>query len=239
MKYKCVIVDDEPLAIHVIEGHVKQTPFLELTATFTHPVKAYEYLTSNLTDILFIDIHMPDLSGLDLVKDLTDPPAVVLTTAYDQYALEGFRVDAVDYLVKPVDYPEFLKAANKAKEWVAARRGLDSNIQSNKEFLFIKSEYKIVRINFNEIRYIQGMSEYVKIYLTQGKPVLSLLSLKSLEAELPENRFMRVHKSYIVNLDKISIIERNEIVYDNGTIIPVSPQYKTKFQEFIDKNFMV
>jgi two-component system LytT family response regulator len=239
MKLRCVIVDDEPLAIKVIEGHINQTPFLELSAKFTHPLQALDYLSENETDLLFIDIQMPDLSGLDLVKGLLNPPVLILTTAYDQYAIEGFRVDAIDYLLKPIDYPEFLKACNKARELFAARHGARHDFQTSKEFLFIKSEYKIVRINFNEIRYIQGMSEYVRIFLTQGKPVMSLLSLKSLEAELPAGRFMRVHKSYIVNLEKISVIERNEIVYDNGTIIPVSPQYKAKFQEFIDKNFMI
>jgi two-component system LytT family response regulator len=239
MKIKCVIIDDEPLAVSVIESHVRQTPFLELSAKFIHPLKAFEFLSENEVDLLFIDIQMPDLSGLDLVKGLSKPPAVILTTAFDQYAIEGFRVDAIDYLLKPIDYPEFLKAVTKAGEWISAKRASGHDFQTNKEFLFIKSEYKIVRINFNEIQYIQGMSEYVKIYLTQGKPILSLLSLKSLEAELPESRFMRVHKSYIVNLEKISVIERNEIVYDNGTVIPVSPQYKAKFQEFIDKNFMV
>jgi two-component system LytT family response regulator len=239
MKIKCVIIDDEPLAISVIEGHVNQTPFLELAAKFTHPVKAFEYLSENDVDLLFIDIQMPDLTGLELVRGLKDPPVLIFTTAYDQYALDGFRVDAVDYLLKPIDYPEFLKAATKAKDWISASRAKNMHVQASKEFLFIKSEYKIVRIDFNEIRYIQGMSEYVKIYLTQGKPIMSLLSLKSLELELPENMFMRVHKSYIVNLRKINVIERNEIVYDNGTIIPVSQQYKSKFQEFIDKNFMV
>ena len=238
MTIKCVIIDDEPLAISVIEGHVHQTPFLELSAKFTHPIRAFEYLTENETDLLFIDIQMPDLSGLDLVKGLKNPPALIFTTAYDQYALEGFRVDAVDYLLKPIDYPEFLKAVNKAKDWIYALRSKNLSVQSNKEFLFIKSEYKIVRIDFTEIKYIQGMSEYVRIHLTHGKPIMSLLSLKSLEAQLPENMFMRVHKSFIVNLRKINVIERNEIVYDDGMIIPVSQQYKSNFQEFIDKNFM-
>ncbi|MEI7727474.1 MAG: LytTR family DNA-binding domain-containing protein [Bacteroidota bacterium] len=238
MNIRCVVIDDEPLAISVIEGHINQTPFLELIAKFTHPVKAFGFLSENEIDLLFIDIQMPDLSGLDLVKGLKNPPTLIFTTAYDQYALDGFKVDAIDYLLKPIDYPDFLRAANKAKEWIYAIRGKNTNVQSNKDFLFIKSEYKIVRIDFNEIRYIQGMSEYVKIYLTHGKPIMSLLSLKSLETQLPENMFMRVHKSYIVNLKKINIIERNEIVYDDGVIIPVSQQYKINFQEFIDKNFM-
>lgn len=239
MRLKCVIVDDEPLAISVIDKHISQTPFLELTASFTNPVKAFEFLSENETDLLFIDIQMPDMTGLELIRGLKNPPALILTTAFDQYAVEGFRVDAIDYLLKPVDQPEFLKAVNKAREWITMSKEKAANIKTSKEFLFIKSEYKIVRIEFNDIKYIQGMSEYVKIILTHGKPTMSLLSLKSLEAQLPEEKFMRVHKSYIVNLQKISVIERMEIVYDDGTIIPISPQYKVRFQEYLDNNFLV
>ena len=135
--------------------------------------------------------------------------------------------------------PEFSKAVNKAKEWLEIRNEKNSMVEATKDFLFIKSEYKIIRINFSEITYIQGMSEYVKIHLTSRKPIMSLISLKSLEAQLPATLFMRVHKSYIVNLQKVNMIERNEIVYDDGTIIPVSQQYKLQFQEFVDKNFMI
>jgi DNA-binding LytR/AlgR family response regulator len=239
MSIKCVIVDDEPLALNVLEGYIRQTPYLELVDKFTNPVKAFHFLTENQVDLLFIDIQMPDLSGLEINSSLEIKPLLIFTTAYSQYAVEGFKVNAVDYLLKPIDYPDFLKAANKAKEWINTRGGEQLNVQSNKDFLFIKSEYKFIRINFSEIKYIQGMSEYVRIYLTSGKPIMSLLSLKSLEDQLPENMFMRVHKSFIVNLNKINIIERNEIVYDDGTIIPVSNQYKAKFQEFVDKNFML
>jgi DNA-binding LytR/AlgR family response regulator len=239
MTIKCVAIDDEPLALNVLVDYINQTPFLELVEKYTHPVKAINYLNENQIDLLFVDIQMPDLTGLDVVSKLKNKPLIIFTTAYSEYAMEGFKADAIDYLLKPIDYPDFLKAVNKAKDWISAKRGDDINVKSNKDFLFIKSEYKIIRINFNEIRYIQGMSEYVQIHLTNSKPIMSLLSLKSLEAQLPENLFMRVHKSYIVNLQKINIIERNEIIYDDGTVIPVSQQYKSKFQEFIDKNFMI
>jgi DNA-binding LytR/AlgR family response regulator len=239
MTIRCVAIDDEPLAIKVIEDYINQTPFLELVEKFTNPVKAFSYLNENDSeiDLIFVDIQMPDISGLDVVSKLRNKPLLIFTTAYSEFALEGFKADAIDYLLKPIDYPDFLKAANKAKEWIHTRRAKSPDVQSNKNFLFIKSEYKIIRINFNEIKYIQGMSEYVKIHLTHGKPIMSLLSLKSLEVQLPENMFMRVHKSYIVNLEEINVIERNEIVYDDGTVIPVSNQYKSKFQEFVDKNF--
>jgi two-component system, LytTR family, response regulator LytT len=238
MTIKCVAIDDEPLALKVIEDYIKQTPFLELSQKFTNSVKAFNYLSENDTDLIFVDIQMPDLSGLEIVTNLINKPVLIFTTAYSEYALEGFKADAIDYLLKPIDYPDFLKAVNKAKEWIYALRGKNINIQANKEFLFIKSEHKVIRINFSEIRYIQGMSEYVRIYLTNSKPIMSLLSLKNLETQLPDNMFMRVHKSYIVNLQKINIIERNEIVYDDGTKIPISPQYKTKFQEYLDDNFL-
>jgi len=239
MNIKCVIIDDEPLALNVLEGYMKRLPFLELVEKFTHPVKALDYLNENEIDLLFVDIQMPDLTGMELVSNLKRKPLIIFTTAYSEYALEGFKADAIDYLLKPIDFPDFLKAVNKAKEWFDLKNSKAIQVEANKEFLFIKSEYKIIRINFSEIKYIQGMSEYVKIHLTNHKPIMSLLNLKSLEIQLPSAMFMRVHKSYIVNLQKINVIERNEIVYDDGTIIPVSPQYKDQFQQFLDKNFMI
>jgi two-component system LytT family response regulator len=239
MKLKCLLVDDEPLAISLLESYVNQIPNLELAGTFTNPVKALEFLKTNIVDLLFIDIQMPDLNGLELVSQLPHKPLIVFTTAYSQYAIEGFKVDAVDYLLKPVDFPEFQKAVHKAVELYELRKSKTAIVETTKDFLFIKSEYKIIRINFNEILYIQGMSEYVRIHLTGRKPVMSLMSLKGLESQLPAGMFMRVHKSYIVNLQKINTIERNEIVYEDGTVIPVSQQYKDVFQQFLDENFMV
>lgn len=238
MTITCVIVDDEPLALSILEGYIRQTPFLELAASFTNPVKAFQYLSEKPVDLLFVDIQMPDLSGLELISGLETKPVLIFTTAHSEYALEGFKSNAIDYLLKPIDYPDFLKAANKAKEWIYAKNRNALHVQSNKEFLFIKSEHKLIRINFSEIIYIQGKSEYVQIHLATGRPIMSLLSLKALEAQLPESMFMRVHKSYIVNLQRIKVIERNEIVYDNGVVIPISPPYKSKFQAFIDHNFM-
>jgi DNA-binding LytR/AlgR family response regulator len=238
MKLKCVIIDDEPLAIDVIAGHIAQTPFLSLTEKFTHSVKAFEYLSENNIDLLFIDIQMPDLSGLELVRNLEYKPAIIFTTAYDKYAMEGFKVDAIDYLLKPVDYPEFLKAAEKAKRWICTKNEI-VRIKSDKEFLFIKSEHKIIRIELKTIKYIEGMSEYVRIHRENAKSIMSLLSLKSIEEQLPEEQFMRVHKSFIVNLKKISEIESNTIVCGDGVAIPVSKLYKDKFQEYVNKNFMI
>ena len=238
MTISCLLIDDEPLALNLLESYVQQLPFLKLAGKFTHPVKAFQFLQQNDVDLLFIDIQMPDLSGLELVTRLDKKPLLIFTTAFSEYALEGFKVDAIDYLLKPIDFPDFLKAVGKAKEWLDLRNTRKPLVEAGKDFLFIKSEYKIIRINFNDITYIQGMNEYVKIHLVGRKPIMSLLSLKSLESQLPSSVFMRVHKSYIVHLQKISIIERNEIVYDDGTIIPVSPQYRAQFQKFVDDNFM-
>ncbi|MFZ4581655.1 MAG: LytR/AlgR family response regulator transcription factor, partial [Paludibacter sp.] len=220
MSIKCVIIDDEPLAISVVERYVLQSPFLSLEQSFTNPIQALKYLNENEIDLMFIDIQMPDMTGFELVNLLKKKPVLIFTTAYSEYALESFKVDALDYLLKPIDIQEFNKAVNKAREWIEVRNEKASKVEATKDFLFIKSEYKIIRINFSDITYIQGMSEYVKIHFAGRKPIMSLLSLKSLETQLPASMFMRVHKSYIVNLQKINMIERNEIVYDDGTIIP-------------------
>jgi len=235
---ECIIIDDEPLAINVIAEHIEKTDFLSLRQSFTNPVKAFNFLLENRVDIIFIDIQMPDISGIDLVKKLEYKPCIIFTTAYDKYALEGFKVDAIDYLLKPVDYPEFSKAAYKAKKWIDANNEIKS-IKTNNEFLFIKSEYKIIRIELNSIKYIEGMSEYVRIHRDNAKAIMSLLSLKSLQEQLPDDKFMRVHKSYIVNLNKITEIESNTIVFDNKVIIPVSKMYREEFQQYVNRNFMI
>jgi two-component system, LytTR family, response regulator LytT len=236
MTLDCVIIDDEPLALDVIAGYIERTPFLKLAGKFTHAVKAFTFLEEVRTDILFIDIRMPDLSGLDLVRKLDYQPVVIFTTAFDQYALEGFRADAVDYLLKPVDYPDFLKAAEKARQWCIARHKVTA-INSDEEFLFIKSEHKVIRVNLGSINYIEGMSEYVRIHRENARPVMSLMSLKSLEEKLPSSAFMRIHKSYIVCLDKISEAEANQVHLASGAVIPVGRLYRDNLQEYIDRNF--
>lgn len=239
MKLKCLAIDDEPYALKQIAGYIEKTPFLELVGSCSNAYEAIELFKTIEVDVVFVDIQMPQMTGMEFAKTLPSGTCIVFTTAYSQYAAESYKVDAVDYLLKPITYDDFLRSANKALDWVTFQNEKKLNIKSNKEFLFIKSEYKTIRINFNEIRYIQSMSEYVQIHLMNSKPIMSLLSLKSLETQLPEEMFMRVHRSYIVNLQKINIIERNEIIYDNGVIVPVSQQYLSKFQEFVDKNFIV
>jgi len=236
---RCIAIDDEPLALRQIAGYIKKTSFLELAGLCESALQAIEVLHSTPVDLMFVDINMPDLSGMDFVKTLENPPLVIFVTAYSEYALEGFRVDAIDYLLKPISYVDFLKSANKVKSWIDTHRQKEDEVKSNKEFLFIKSEYKILRINFDDIKYIEGMSEYIKIHLVNSKPVMTLLSIKSIEEQLPPDRFMRVHRSYIVNLEKISVIERSRIIFDGNVYIPVSDQYKSKFQGYIDKNYLI
>ncbi|HKI89706.1 MAG TPA: LytTR family DNA-binding domain-containing protein [Draconibacterium sp.] len=235
---KTIAIDDEPLALQLVTGYIKKTPFLELAASFDNPMDAMEFLDKNNVDLIFLDIHMPDLTGIEFTRILENPPKIIFTTAYEKYALEGFKLEAVDYLLKPFGYEEFLKSARKAEKLIGLEKSAQDEVSANNEFLFLKSEYKIRRINFNEIKYIEGLKDYVKVYLQhEPKPILSLNTLKSLEAKLPSNKFMRVHRSYIVNLEKIDTIERSRIIFEK-VYIPVSEQYKDKFQEFLDKNFL-
>ena len=236
---RCIAIDDEPLALKQMCSYIEKTPFLELVVSCRDAFEAAEKIHLLAPDLLFADINMPGLSGLDLVRSLDRSPFVVFTTAYSQYALEGFRVDAVDYLLKPISYPDFLRAANKALKLHDADKKFSPEILSgNDEGLFVKSDYRIVRIRFNEIKYIEGMREYVRIHITEGKPVMTLLSMKALEEKLPPHQFMRVHRSYIVNLNRINIIERNRIVFDKNVYIPISEQYKEAFQQFVERNFL-
>jgi two-component system, LytTR family, response regulator LytT len=234
----CIAIDDEPLALRQIVGYIEKTPFLELKGQFESALQANGILQNNVVDLMYIDINMPDLSGIDFVRTLENPPGIVFITAYSEYAFEGFKVDAIDYLLKPISYVDFLKSANKVKSWFEVHNKNSEEVRSSKDFLFIKSDYKLLRINFDDIKYIEGMSEYIRIHLTNSKPVMTLLSLKTVLEILPSDRFMRVHRSYIVNLTKISLIERNRIVFDGNTYIPVSEQYRSSFQNFIDKYFL-
>jgi len=235
---RTIVIDDEPLALQLVEGYVEKTPGLELAGKFDNPLDAMDFLSSQKIDLIFLDIQMPDLNGIEFARTLEKGRKIIFTTAYANYAVEGFRLDAVDYLLKPFSYEEFLKAVNKAKKLINLEDAALSNIESNNEFLFLKSEYKIKRINFNDILYIEGLKDYIKVFIQNDpKPVLSLTSLKLLESKLPETRFMRVHRSFIVNLQKINTIERSRIIFGKA-YIPVSDQYKDKFQEYLDKNFL-
>lgn len=235
---KCIAIDDEPLALKQIVSYIDKTPFLKLVEQFESALHAVNWLSENEIDLMFVDINMPDLSGMEFVKSLQNPPKVIFTTAYSEYALEGFQVDAVDYLLKPIGYSDFLKAAQKAKERFFIRQTTNEELDSNEEFLFIKADYKLQRINLKDIKYIEGMREYVRIYIENQSPIMTLLSMKKLVEHLPSKDFMRVHRSFIVNLNKITTIERNRIIFDKDVYIPVSEQHKEQFQQFLDNNFL-
>ena len=237
MSIRCIAIDDEPLALKQISSYIDKTPFLELVSSHSSAFEAMEALKDKSIQLMFIDINMPDLNGMDFVKSLSEKPYIIFTTAYSEYAIEGFQVDATDYLLKPISYNNFLKAANKVNEIVSLKANINSEkVKVSNNYIFVKSEYKLIRIDFADIRYIESMHEYIRIHLINDKPIMTLLSMKNIEEQLPSYTFMRVHRSFIVNLEKIKVIERNRIVFDN-VYIPISEQYKDKFQEYLDKNF--
>ena len=237
VKITCVVVDDEPMALNLVESYVEKTPFLELKKKCNSAIEAMEFIKNEPVDLLFLDIQMPDLTGIEFSKMLPKETRVIFTTAFDQYALEGFKVEAVDYLLKPFDYAEFLTAANKARAWFSlVKESQQNEVSKEKEFLFVKSEYKQLRIKLADVLYFEGLKDYIKIWLKDNpKPILTLMSLKSLEEELPDTQFMRVHRSFIVSLKNIEVIERSQIII-NKQHITVSEQYKPKFLEFVNKN---
>jgi len=235
---KCLAIDDEPLALQQISSYIDRTPFLEKTNICQSAFEALEILAEKNVDLIFIDINMPDLNGIDFARSLEQKPFIIFTTAYSEYAIEGFKLDAADYLLKPIGYDDFLRAVNKVYKRFQILNEHADKYTINNEYLFVKSEYKLIRIEIREIKYIESANEYVKIFLDNNQPIITLIRLKNIEEQLPKNRFMRVHRSFIVNLDKIKIIERNRIIFDK-TIIPVSDIYKETFQAYIDKNFLI
>ena len=226
----CIAIDDEPLALRQIEAYIRKTPFLELLAGFESALDALSFLNNAPVDLMFVDVEMPDLSGMEFVKSLRHKPLVVFTTAYSEYAVEGFRVDALDYLLKPIGYPAFLEAAHKAKERIGQT---DIGARNSLTELFVKADGRSVRVSLHEIDYIEGMREYVRLHLHHKKPIITLMSMKKLEELLPSDKFMRVHRSYIVNLAAIEIVERNRIVFPNSVYIPIGEQYADAFKHFL------
>ena len=230
MILNCAIVDDEPLALSLLESYVNKTPFLNLTGKYSSAMQAMKELPDMKVNLLFLDIQMPELNGLEFSRMVDPQTRIVFTTAFGQYAIDGYRVNALDYLLKPISYPDFLQAANKALQWFDLVQKPEE-----KESIYVKSDYKLVQIELKKILYIEGLKDYIKIYLEDSpKPVLSLMSMKSMEELLPANRFMRVHRSYIVQKEKIRIIDRGRIVFDK-TYIPISDSYKQAFQSFLDE----
>ncbi len=236
MKLSCAIIDDEPLAVELMESYARKTPFLELRASFGSGVAACETLREHPVDLLFCDIQMPGLNGMELSRMLPEETRVIFTTAFSQYAVEGFRVRAIDYLLKPVSYADFLGAANKALEWFEMKRRAEGNASAGEcrpQSIFVKTEYRLQQIELDRIDYIEGLKDYVKIHVdNEPHPVLSLMSLKSLEEQLPADRFVRIHRSYIIQPSKMQAIERNRVVFGKE-YLPISDNYRQPFYEFL------
>jgi two-component system response regulator LytT len=241
MILNCIAVDDEPLALGLISSFVEQTPFLKLSGSFSSGIKALEALNEQEVDLIFLDIQMPDLTGLQLARTLESrlgsrKPRVIFTTAFNNYAIEGYKVDALDYLLKPFDYEEFLKAASKARSYTemlnAAQEGLTMELDG---YLFLKVEYQLLKVAIKDIIYIEGLKDYVKVYLEHSaKPILTLSSLKALELKLSPKSFMRVHRSYIVQLDKITAVTKNALNIGEMSIT-IGEQYKDGFNGYLSK----
>ena len=239
MTIKCAIVDDEPLAVNLLASYVEKIPFLELCGKYNNATDALHGIGEQPVDLLFLDIQMPELNGLELSKMVPENTRIVFTTAFDQYAIDGFRVNALDYLLKPISYADFLEACNRAMQWFQLTQQQEQQpaaVKAEEEptSIFVKSEYKLLQINLDDIRYIEGLKDYVKIYTEQSPhPILSLMNMKAIEQMLPVSRFIRVHRSFIVQKSKIREIERNRIVFGD-VYIPIGDSYKQAFQNFIN-----
>ena len=233
MALNCLIVDDEPLALELLESYVSRTPFLHLVDRCDSAIKALAVVESEPVDLIFLDIQMPELNGLELSRLVGNKVKIIFTTAFEQYAIEGFRVDALDYLLKPFNYTEFLRAATKALHWIEMMKA-EASTRPVPESIFVKSDYKLVQVQLKDILYVEGLKDYIRIQTEDGQGILTLMSMKSIEDFLPADTFIRVHRSYIVNVNKIKTIERNRIVFGK-VYIPISDSYKDRFTELLDK----
>jgi DNA-binding LytR/AlgR family response regulator len=230
MKIKCIAIDDEPLSLQLIESHVRKIPFLQFCGSFDNPVKALSVIKENEIDLIYLDINMPDLSGIDFLKGIQNPPLVIFITAYEQFAVQGFELHATDYLLKPVPFNRFLLAADRALELLKLK-GKPATTRPT-DFMFVKSEHNILKISFDDIHYIEGFKDYVKIFTNETKPLLTINTFKSLEELLPPTLFIRIHKSYVIAIDKIKSF-RNGKVLVKDKHIPIGDSYREVFNKRI------
>ena len=240
---RVLAIDDEPLALQKIATYIGKVPFLELAGQCQSALEARQFLQNDTVDAIFCDINMPDLNGMDFVKLLSTPPLIVFTTAYAEYAVEGFKVNAVDYLLKPYDLQDFMRAANRIKERLEVSltpsiSPTSPHTAENDDVIFLKTDYRIVKVSISDIRYVEAMSEYLKVWLrNDAKPIITLLSMKKMEERLPQN-FMRIHRSYIINLDDIQEVNKNRVILDAETYLPLGDSYKEVFQQYLDTKFL-
>lgn len=236
MIISCAIIDDEPLAAGLLESYVKKTPYLSHRGTYNSAVQAMKDLRENPVQLLFLDIQMPELSGIEFAKILPKESKIIFTTAFSQYAVEGYKVNALDYLLKPISYDDFLKSTDKALEWFSI--SMKQEVYQRDRFMLVKSDYKLQRVALDDILYIEGLKDYVRFYLKNGEKLMSLMSMKKLEEYLPKPEFQRTHRSYIVHMSEVPLIDRFRIVFDDA-YIPISENYKEEVQQYFDQHTLV
>ena len=236
MTISCAIIDDEPLAAGLLESYARKTPYLQLVGTYNSAILAMKDLRDNPVQLLFLDIQMPELSGIEFAKILPKDTRIIFTTAFPQYAVEGYKVNALDYLLKPVSYDDFLKSTDKALEWFSIIQRQDAYRRDR--FMFVKTDYKLQRVNLDDILFIEGLKDYVRFYLKNGEKVMSLMSMKKLEEYLPRPEFLRTHRSYIVHMTETPLVDRFRIVFGEN-YIPISENYKDDVQNFFDIHTLV
>ncbi len=236
MILKCAVIDDEPLAAELMASYVRKTPFLSLIGTYNSASTAIRNLRDQPADLIFLDIQMTELSGVEFAKILPKETKIIFVTAFNQYAIEGYKVGAIDYLLKPVSYDDFLKAANKVSDSFNTKNRQETCRKDR--FVFVKSDYKLIRVNLDDILYIEGLKDYVRIYLADGTKIMSLMNMKNIESCLPKPEFMRTHRSYIVHMSKVSSIDRFRLVLDENHL-PISETYKDEVQAYLDRHTLM
>lgn len=236
MTLNCIIIDDEPLAAQLLASYAQKTTFLNLIGTFNSAVAAIKNVKEKRIDLIFLDIQMPELSGLEFATLLPPTCKIVFTTAFSQYAIDGYKVNAIDYLLKPISYDDFLKAANKALDSFTV---VEKKDELEDRFIYVKSEYKLVRVLYDDILYIEGLKDYVKIYLDNNqRPIHSLMNMKTMEDYLPSPEFLRIHRSYIVHMPKVKAIDHSRLVIGEN-YLPVSDSYKEELQQYLDSHTLM
>ena len=223
---RCIAVDDEPLALELLEDNISKVPYLQLVAKCSNAMEAMKVLQQQPADLIFLDIQMPGLTGLQFIQSMTEKPMIILITAYEKYALEGFNLDVTDYLVKPVSLDRFVKACNKAKELYELKNPTNKEVVSNPDYFFVNVDYSLLKVNFNDIKYIEGLKDYIKIHLkSTARAIITRMAMKAIEEELPVAKFLRIHKSYIVSLEHITAIRKNSVFIDEMEL-PVGENFR-------------
>lgn len=237
MNINCIIIDDEPLAAELLESYAVKVPFLCIQGMFNSATQAIKTIREKKIDLIFLDIQMPELSGLEFAKIIGQDTKIVFTTAFCQYAIDGYKVNALDYLLKPISFEKFLETANKALEWFSMQ-DRQSTMKTDR-FIFVKSEYKLQKVSFDEILYVEGVKDYVKFYFTDSsKNIMSLMNMKKVEEYLPAPEFMRIHRSYIVHMPKVDLIDRFRVVIGEQ-YLPISESYKEEVQKYIESHSLM